>query len=162
MKIKDFASMQKLTTQGVYKRLRNHGTPAETLCDKDGNLTEKGFSVIAELYSVDMDTLKGAAQFSELSDKKKKEQTIPVNREQLVQMVSELKENLKDAYATIEAQQATIEALTTDRDYLRQALTTEQNLHAMAMQLIPEPQKKLDATNEKRRSGLFGWFQRGK
>lgn len=128
MTIKEVASRQGMTVQAVYKRIKTSGLDLSTLKDaKTGRLTADGEKKVLSLFEN-----KKPQEGAEIVLKQEVERLKLVN-EQLLKQVETLQQN---------------------RDDLRAALEREQQLHAMALQKIPQA---LPA-GEKR--GLFGWLHR--
>ena len=127
MTIKEIADLQGLTVQAVYKRIKTSGLDLSALKDaKTGHLTADGEQKVLSLFEN-----KKPQEGAEIALKQEVERLKLVN-EQLMKQLETLQQN---------------------RDDLRAALEREQQLHAMALQKIPQALP----SGEKR--GLFGWLR---
>ena len=116
MTIREVAQKTGLSHQAIYKRLKSRGVKLEEIKDKaTGQLTPDGEALIADLFAVS-----AAAKETAASPE-----------------VDELTTRVAELSTEVEKLRTQVEALEKERDFLREALTREQQLHGIALSKLP-------------------------
>lgn len=118
MTIKDVAQKSGLTHQAIYKRLKSKGIKIEAIKDKKtGHFTPEGEKMMIDLFDL-----------SEAAERPSEAQETPSD-DGLTKEVEKLRNQ--------------VDLLTGERDFLRQSLEREQQLHAMTLtKLLPSGEEK--------------------
>lgn len=157
MTIKELADRLGVSSQSVYKRLKNHGVKLDTLRNKaTGEITADGLQVVARVFDLD---LSGETPPPETTTKPETEVEKPVKSEveKLKIEVERLKSEVEKLTTLNSTMVEKVEMLASERDTLKQELIMANQLHFLALQRIPA----LPAAGETSRAGgLFGWFNR--
>lgn len=136
MTIKDVAELTGLTSQAVYKRIKNAGISLADIKDKEtGQLTADGTAAVLDLFNLNSKPPKG--KVDNLSE------------------VSELQTRVAELSKEVEGLKKQVETVEAERDYLRTALSNAQQLQAMTLSkfALPAP--------ETERKGVFrSWLDR--
>ena len=154
MTIKELADRLGVSSQSVYKRLKNHGVKLETLRDKaTGEITADGLQVVARIF--DLDTTGEQAQPEPAAEV---ESQVDSEVERLKKEVERLTAEVEKLNSLNSTMVEKVESLESERDYLRQTLQAQQQLQAMTLQKLPS----LPAAGQTSRAGggLFGWLNR--
>ena len=140
MNIKEVAQLTGLTHQAIYKRLKARGVKLETLKDKaTGQFTPEGEAIIMDLFAIDA---------PETPEKTADATEVEKLRNQVAELTTEV-EKLRNQVASLEG----------ERDFLRQTLEREQQLHGLTISKLPTPQTALPpTTTEKGR--LRTWWDK--
>lgn len=159
MTIKELADRLGVSSQSVYKRLKNHGVKLETLKDKaTGEITAEGLQVVARVFNLDLTGKQAQAETATETDTMV-ESPVDSEVERLKKEVERLTtevERLNNLNSTMVEK---VEMLTSERDTLKQELLMANQLHYLALQRIPA----LPAAGQTSRAGgLFGWLNRRK
>lgn len=125
MTIKDVAQKSGLTHQAIYKRLKSKGIKIEAIKDKKtGHFTPEGEKMMIDLFDL-----------SEAAERPSEAQETPSD-DGLTKQVTELTKE-------VEKLRNQVDLLTGERDFLRQSLEREQQLHAMTLtKLLPSGEEK--------------------
>lgn len=158
MTIKELADRLGVSSQSVYKRLKNHGVKLETLRDKaTGEITADGLQVVARIF--DLDTTGEQAQPETAAEPAAEvESQVDSEVERLKKEVERLTAEVEKLNNLNSTMVEKVESLESERDYLRQTLQAQQQLQAMTLQKLPS----LPAAGQTSRAGggLFGWLNR--
>lgn len=159
MTIKELADRLGVSSQSVYKRLKNHGVKLETLKDKaTGEITAEGLQVVARVFNLDLtseQTQPETATETETRVESPVDSEVERLKKEVERLTTEV-EKLNNLNSTIVEKVQTLES---ERDYLRNALQAQQQLQAMTLQRLPA----LPAAGQTSRAGgLFGWLNRRK
>ena len=159
MTIKELADRLGVSSQSVYKRLKNHGVKLETLKDKaTGEITAEGLQVVARVFNLDLtseQTQPETATETETMVESPVDSEVERLKKEVERLTTEV-EKLNNLNSTIVEKVQTLES---ERDYLRNALQAQQQLQAMTLQRLPA----LPAAGQTSRAGgLFGWLNRRK
>ena len=159
MTIKELADRLGVSSQSVYKRLKNHGVKLETLKDKaTGEITAEGLQVVARVFNMDLtseQTQPETATETETMVESPVDSEVERLKKEVERLTTEV-EKLNNLNSTIVEKVQTLES---ERDYLRNALQAQQQLQAMTLQRLPA----LPAAGQTSRAGgLFGWLNRRK
>ena len=159
MTIKELADRLGVSSQSVYKRLKNHGVKLETLKDKaTGEITAEGLQVVARVFNLDL-TSEQTQPETATETETRVESPVDSEVERLkieVERLTTEVEKLNNLNSTMVEKVQTLES---ERDYLRNALQAQQQLQAMTLQRLPA----LPAAGQTSRAGgLFGWLNRRK
>ena len=159
MTIKELADRLGVSSQSVYKRLKNHGVKLETLKDKaTGEITAEGLQVVARVFNMDLtseQTQPETATETETRVESPVDSEVERLKKEVERLTTEV-EKLNNLNSTIVEKVQTLES---ERDYLRNALQAQQQLQAMTLQRLPA----LPAAGQTSRAGgLFGWLNRRK
>ena len=120
MTVKDIAQRTGLTSAAIYKRIKAKGYSINTLKkDKNGHFTPDGERLMIELFNLD--------NAPEQADSRPK---------------NDVDNRVAELTTEIEKLKNQVELLTSERDSLREILEREQQLHAMALKLLPPPSEK--------------------
>lgn len=91
MKIKEFASRQKVSYNALYKAIRREGYSAKELTDKRGNITAAGLRILRGMYSENVEELPpDAEQRKETEAGQELKKEIESLREQLAEAKGQL------------------------------------------------------------------------
>lgn len=121
MTIKEAAAQYGVSKQAIYQRLKKAGKDLDQIRDaKTGELTEVGRELVNSIYGQNAD--KGAST---------------VKHDDL--QVERMKAEIEALRAENKALNAQLDAARDERDYLRQALDREQQLHGMTLSRLPAP-----------------------
>ena len=159
MTIKELADRLGVSSQSVYKRLKNHGVKLETLKDKaTGEITAEGLQVVARVFNMDLtseQTQPETAAETETRVESPVDSEVERLKKEVERLTTEV-EKLNNLNSTMVEKVQTLES---ERDYLRNALQAQQQLQAMTLQRLPA----LPAAGQTSRAGgLFGWLNRRK
>lgn len=159
MTIKELADRLGVSSQSVYKRLKNHGVKLETLKDKaTGEITAEGLQVVARVFNMDLtseQTQPETATETETRVESPVDSEVERLKKEVERLTTEV-EKLNNINSTMVEKVQTLES---ERDYLRNALQAQQQLQAMTLQRLPA----LPAAGQTSRAGgLFGWLNRRK
>ena len=159
MTIKELADRLGVSSQSVYKRLKNHGVKLETLKDKaTGEITAEGLQVVARVFNIDLtseQTQPETATETETRVESPVDSEVERLKKEVERLTTEV-EKLNNLNSTMVEKVQTLES---ERDYLRNALQAQQQLQAMTLQRLPA----LPAAGQTSRAGgLFGWLNRRK
>lgn len=159
MTIKELADRLGVSSQSVYKRLKNHGVKLETLKDKaTGEITAEGLQVVARVFNMDLtseQTQPETATETETRVESPVDSEVERLKKEVERLTTEV-EKLNNLNSTMVEKVQTLES---ERDYLRNALQAQQQLQAMTLQRLPA----LPAAGQTSRAGgLFGWLNRRK
>ena len=159
MTIKGLADRLGVSSQSVYKRLKNHGVKLETLKDKaTGEITAEGLQVVARVFNMDLtseQTQPETATETETRVESPVDSEVERLKKEVERLTTEV-EKLNNLNSTMVEKVQTLES---ERDYLRNALQAQQQLQAMTLQRLPA----LPAAGQTSRAGgLFGWLNRRK
>lgn len=159
MTIKELADRLGVSSQSVYKRLKNHGVKLETLKDKaTGEITAEGLQVVARVFNMDLtseQTQPETATETETMVESPVDSEVERLKKEVERLTTEV-EKLNNLNSTMVEKVQTLES---ERDYLRNALQAQQQLQAMTLQRLPA----LPAAGQTSRAGgLFGWLNRRK
>lgn len=159
MTIKELADRLGVSSQSVYKRLKNHGVKLETLKDKaTGEITAEGLQVVARVFNLDLtseQTQPETATETETRVESPVDSEVERLKKEVERLTTEV-EKLNNLNSTMVEKVQTLES---ERDYLRNALQAQQQLQAMTLQRLPA----LPAAGQTSRAGgLFGWLNRRK
>ena len=159
MTIKELADRLGVSSQSVYKRLKNHGVKLEALKDKTtGEITAEGLQVVARVFNMDLtseQTQPETAAETETRVESPVDSEVERLKKEVERLTTEV-EKLNNLNSTMVEKVQTLES---ERDYLRNALQAQQQLQAMTLQRLPA----LPAAGQTSRAGgLFGWLNRRK
>lgn len=159
MTIKELADRLGVSSQSVYKRLKNHGVKLETLKDKaTGEITAEGLQVVARVFNLDL-TSEQTQPETATETETRVESPVDSEVERLKKEVERLTTEVEKLNNLNSTMVEKIESLESERDYLRQTLQAQQQLQAMTLQRLPA----LPAAGQTSRAGgLFGWLNRRK
>lgn len=159
MTIKELADRLGVSSQSVYKRLKNHGVKLETLKDKaTGEITAEGLQVVARVFNLDL-TSEQTQPETATETETRVESPVDSEVERLKKEVERLTTEVEKLNNLNSTMVEKVESLESERDYLRQTLQAQQQLQAMTLQRLPA----LPAAGQTSRAGgLFGWLNRRK
>ena len=159
MTIKELADRLGVSSQSVYKRLKNHGVKLETLKDKaTGEITAEGLQVVARVFNMDL-TSEQTQPETATETETRVESPVDSEVERLKKEVERLTTEVEKLNNLNSTMVEKVESLESERDYLRQTLQAQQQLQAMTLQRLPA----LPAAGQTSRAGgLFGWLNRRK
>jgi len=156
--IKELAEKTGLTQQAIYKRLKSNGLDLKSLKDKaTGHFTAEGLQAVAQLFELDITdttTPHTEPQESAAPVENGVESEVEKLKKEVERLTTEV-EKLNNLNSTMVEK---VEALESERDYLRQTLQQAQTIQALTLAKLPA----LPAGNADRAGGLRGWWNRRK
>lgn len=131
MTIQELATMYHVSKQAISQRLtseaKKRGVPLNTLRDANTHrITSAGEAVLAEVYKLP-------------SDDKTPQIAEKPHTDEVDATVDKLTKQVDELTREVDALRAQVDELKTEKEKLYQALTNEQQLHAMALRLLPQP-----------------------
>lgn len=125
MTIKQYAAEQGITPQAVYQRLKANKIKTESLTEKgSGEITGEGLVILNKLFDPE-----------NKANKPLKDERI----EALEQQIAALRAEVATKDERLSSLTAEVESLKEDKEYLKQALTNEQNALSGIKALLPAP-----------------------
>ena len=122
-----------VSTQAIYKKLKKRGIELREIKGADGHLTPEGEKLLDELFGHLVITGEGEAPAPE---RRKQDEASLLQAKAEIKRLQELVDGLQRETTYLERE---VESLRNERDYLRRALDQAQQLHAMAIKMLPPP-----------------------
>lgn len=136
MTVRDVIQKTGLSATAVYKKIKAHGMSLESLKDKEtGQFTPDAEKKITELFNLGKNDPSGVENQVEKVDNQ-----TPEVEKKFTTEVEKLKTRVAELTTEVEKLNAQIAVIASERDYLRQTLEREQQLHGLALSKLPSPQ----------------------